>query len=313
MVAVALLLWLVGFEPFRSDAPRPRVLMPGTPAPPASVPSTPTQLAGVPPLADPSVVKPADPLDPDAPGAASPAEPGGETMGLSPQPAPGLSTDARPEAPPAGEDVPLSPDLGAGSTPDAGSGDVDGQAMPAAGPQDVAVGGVVGEFDPFKSPLGQPLIRDPDGDRLAGEVTPFDSPLAQPPGGTEALAAPAAKGDWVWPVRGVISQRYSSAHRAIDIDAAQGSVVGAADAGQVVYARWESSGYGYLVIIDHDNGYVSYYAHLYGFYVDVGQTVARGQQIGELGNTGDSTGPHLHFEIRYGGVQHDPLDLLPGI
>jgi len=133
----------------------------------------------------------------------------------------------------------------------------------------------------------------------------------QPPADTELAAAPATQGNWVWPVRGVISQGYSSAHRAIDVDTAQGSVVGAADAGRVVYAEWETSGYGYLVIVDHDNGYVSYYAHLYGFYVDVGQTVARGQQIGELGNTGDSTGPHLHFEIRYGGVQHDPLGLLP--
>jgi murein DD-endopeptidase MepM/ murein hydrolase activator NlpD len=115
----------------------------------------------------------------------------------------------------------------------------------------------------------------------------------------------------VWPVRGEISQGYSSGHRAIDISTEHGAVVVAADAGTVVYARWESSGYGYLVIVDHGNGFVSYYAHLYGFYIDAGHQVARGEQIGELGTTGRSTGPHLHFEIRHDGVQRNPLDILP--
>jgi murein DD-endopeptidase MepM/ murein hydrolase activator NlpD len=79
----------------------------------------------------------------------------------------------------------------------------------------------------------------------------------------------------------------------------------------VIYDRWETTGYGYLVIIDHGDGYLSYYGHLYGYYVEVGQEVARGEQIGELGTTGRSTGPHLHFEIRQDGVQRNPLDLLP--
>lgn len=141
-----------------------------------------------------------------------------------------------------------------------------------------------------------------------GVFVPMIPSLAPP---SSALDAAAAAGQWVWPVRGEISQGYSSGHRAIDISTGQGAVVLAADAGTVVYARWESSGYGYLVIIDHRNGFVSYYAHLYGFYIDAGQDVARGEQIGELGNTGRSTGPHLHFEIRHNGVQRDPLDLLP--
>jgi len=114
-----------------------------------------------------------------------------------------------------------------------------------------------------------------------------------------------------WPVRGEISQRYWDLHRAIDITGTDGDQVIAADAGTVVYASWDCSGYGNLVIVDHGNGYVTYYAHLYGFYVDVGQSVKRGDPLGVRGNTGRSTGPHLHFEIRRDGVQCDPVTYLP--
>jgi murein DD-endopeptidase MepM/ murein hydrolase activator NlpD len=139
----------------------------------------------------------------------------------------------------------------------------------------------------------------------------FTSLLPTPTPTSSPSALPETTVQWVWPVRGEISQGYSDRHRAIDISTDQGEIVVAADVGTVVYARWESSGYGYLVIIDHHNGTLSYYAHLYGFYVSVGAEVARGEQIGELGTTGHSTGPHLHFEIRQNGVQRNPLDLLP--
>lgn len=75
--------------------------------------------------------------------------------------------------------------------------------------------------------------------------------------------------------------------------------------------RRDSAGYGNLVVIDHGNGFVTYYAHLYGFYVDMGQSVQRGDAIGARGDTGRSTGPHLHFEIRYQGELQDPQALLP--
>ena len=139
----------------------------------------------------------------------------------------------------------------------------------------------------------------------------FTSLLPAPTPHPPSPVVPETSNPWVWPVRGELSQGYSDGHRAIDISTEQGEIVVAADAGTVVYARWESTGYGYLVIIDHHNGFVSYYAHLYGFYIDVGNDVARGEQIGELGTTGRSTGPHLHFEIRQDGVQRNPLDLLP--
>jgi murein DD-endopeptidase MepM/ murein hydrolase activator NlpD len=123
--------------------------------------------------------------------------------------------------------------------------------------------------------------------------------------------APRGAGNFVWPVGGYISQGYWNLHRAIDIAGNQGDIVVAADAGTVVYAKWESSGYGNLVIVDHGNGYVTYYAHLYGFYVDVGDVVEQGQPLGVCGTTGRSTGPHLHFEIRKDGVPQPPLALLP--
>lgn len=129
--------------------------------------------------------------------------------------------------------------------------------------------------------------------------------------GTISRPDSRGQGDLVWPIEGEVAQGYWDLHRGIDIAGEHGDPVVAADAGVVVYASWECSGYGNLVIIDHGNGYVSYYAHLYGFYVDAGQVVKRGQAIGVRGNTGRSTGPHLHFEVRHSGVQIDPLSLLP--
>ncbi|MBC8444594.1 MAG: M23 family metallopeptidase [Chloroflexi bacterium] len=118
-------------------------------------------------------------------------------------------------------------------------------------------------------------------------------------------------GSFVWPVGGYVSQGYWNLHRAIDIAGPHGDVVVAADAGVVVYASWHGAGYGNLVIIDHGNGLATYYAHLYGFYVDTGQSVEHGQPIGARGSTGRSTGAHLHFEIRENDVHRSPMDLLP--
>jgi len=119
------------------------------------------------------------------------------------------------------------------------------------------------------------------------------------------------EGILIWPAQGTISQSYSDSHTAIDIMEPDSDVVVASDAGTVAYASWNTAGYGYLVIVNHGNGLVTYYAHLFGFYVDVGESVKRGQPLGVLGSTGRSTGPHLHFEVRDQGVLVDPLSLLP--
>jgi murein DD-endopeptidase MepM/ murein hydrolase activator NlpD len=87
--------------------------------------------------------------------------------------------------------------------------------------------------------------------------------------------------------------------------------VRAADGGFVSFAGWTDVGYGYLVVIDHANGFSTYYAHLSNFYVAAGQPVERGQVIAAVGSTGWSTGPHLHFEIRHNLIQQNPRAYLP--
>ena len=120
-----------------------------------------------------------------------------------------------------------------------------------------------------------------------------------------------AGGNFLWPTQGVITQGFWYGHRGIDIANAIGIPVRAADGGYVTYAGWSNVGYGYMVMIDHGNGFVTLYAHLSQWYVDGGQAVARGQIIGAMGSTGNSTGPHTHFEVRYGGVPQNPLIYLP--
>lgn len=165
------------------------------------------------------------------------------------------------------------------------------------------------EYNAGSLSLGQPEA----GHKVVvpGGVKPFKPQEVRLPPQPTVSATSQGTGNWVWPVGGYISQGYWDLHRAIDIAARHGDVVMAADAGTVVYAEWGWAGYGNLVVVDHGNGFRSYYGHLYGFYVDVGEQVERGQPLGALGNTGLSTGPHLHFEIREDGVLRDPLDFLP--
>jgi murein DD-endopeptidase MepM/ murein hydrolase activator NlpD len=118
-------------------------------------------------------------------------------------------------------------------------------------------------------------------------------------------------GRFQWPVVGRITQGFWHGHRAIDIGAPTGSAIQAADGGFVSFAGWTDVGYGYLIVVDHANGFATYYAHLSNLYVVVGQAVERGQVIGAVGNTGWSTGPHLHFEIRYYSEQLNPRAHLP--
>ena len=117
-------------------------------------------------------------------------------------------------------------------------------------------------------------------------------------------------GSFVWPASGYITQGYWHSHRAIDIGAWIGSPVVASDSGYVVFAGWDPTGYGNLIILDHGNGYRTYYAHLSAIFVRVGDSVGQGTRIGSVGSTGRSTGPHLHFEIRYHNVQRNPLGFL---
>lgn len=118
-------------------------------------------------------------------------------------------------------------------------------------------------------------------------------------------------GSFYWPVQGEITDSFGDVgwrwHSGIDIAAAYGTPVQAVDSGTVVFAAWKGN-YGYAVEIDHGEGrIVTLYGHLSAFNVGVGQQVRRGDVIGYVGNTGWSTGPHLHFEVKLDGRAVNPL------
>ena len=120
-------------------------------------------------------------------------------------------------------------------------------------------------------------------------------------------------GQFAWPVNGgwisdvFISNRN---HMGLDIAADSGTNIYAADDGYIVTAGWNAGGYGNVVMIDHLNGYQTVYGHMSYVVATEGQYVTRGQLIGLVGSTGDSTGPHCHFEVRYLGVHDDPAKYL---
>ncbi len=128
---------------------------------------------------------------------------------------------------------------------------------------------------------------------------------------TPDAGAVSATGTFVWPAAGRITQGYRFYHKAVDIANRAGGNILAGDAGTVTVAGWpDGYGYGNRVVIDHGNGYQTLYAHLSVIQVSSGQRVNRGDVIGQMGNTGRSTGTHLHFEIRQGGVLLNPLGFL---
>lgn len=165
--------------------------------------------------------------------------------------------------------------------------------------------------DDFKLRVGQVLIV-PDGqppEAPKPKARPQPKYLAQGPSSPvfEALGG----GKFVWPTSGGISQYYAWYHPGIDIPNKSAPGIAASDGGTVVLAGWpDNMGYGNRIVIDHENGYRSLYTHLSNVYVSVGQTVSRGQIIGQMGSTGRSTGVHLHFEIHYKGVPVNPLAIL---
>ena len=115
---------------------------------------------------------------------------------------------------------------------------------------------------------------------------------------------------YIWPVVSRnISQYYSYFHPGLDVALPEGNAVYASDTGTVSYAGWNSTGYGYLVVVNHGRGISTYYAHLSNIYVYVGQVVGQGTVIAATGNTGNSSGPHIHFEIRldYDSTRVNPL------
>ncbi len=127
--------------------------------------------------------------------------------------------------------------------------------------------------------------------------------------GKKPLPKGVAMGKFINPTEGYLTSpfgpRWGRMHNGIDIGSPMGTPIYASDGGEVIYAGW-MGGYGYLVQINHKNGYVTYYAHCSKLHVKVGDQVAQGDLISDMGSTGNSTGPHLHFEVRLNNVPQNP-------
>lgn len=132
--------------------------------------------------------------------------------------------------------------------------------------------------------------------------------------GTKLLPAKGALGTFIPPLQDYyvssnFGYRWGGFHYGVDMAAATGTTIRSSDGGVVTFAGWNGN-YGYLVIVDHGDGVTTRYAHMSKISVSVNQYVSQYEKLGEVGSTGRSTGPHLHFEIRFDGVAADPLTYL---
>jgi len=145
---------------------------------------------------------------------------------------------------------------------------------------------------------------------LAAQIRAAQQP---PSSSAPPIVPPTGNGILGWPVSGPVVSgfglRWGRMHEGIDITCDTGTSVRAAGAGTVIYAGW-LGGYGNLVVVDHGGGLSTAYAHNSSFAAAVGQSVAAGQVIAYSGSTGNSSGPHVHFEVRVNGSAVDPLGYL---
>jgi murein DD-endopeptidase MepM/ murein hydrolase activator NlpD len=158
------------------------------------------------------------------------------------------------------------------------------------------------------------VLSDPDmlqlGDKLV--VASGKMGVARTAVSRSAAPSPAATGSFRWPAGGSITQYFGEdGHTGVDLASPSGNPVYAAESGVVVTALKLGYGYGWHLVIDHGNGYRTLYGHLSAFNADYGEQVAKGDRIGSVGNTGLSTGPHLHFELIQNGGRVNPLKYLP--
>lgn len=174
----------------------------------------------------------------------------------------------------------------------------------------------------FSSPNIAPgtMLVVPGGQRpTVAWIVPRDSPASASsylgPGACAGfIYGNVGTGTFTWPS----SERWLSGydftppvHNGIDIAGRSGFPIYAADSGVIVYSGWSDRGYGNLIVIDHDSGWQSFYAHLLdGSMLPCGSNVQKGQLIASMGNTGMSTGPHLHFELRLNGMPVNPWQYL---
>lgn len=167
------------------------------------------------------------------------------------------------------------------------------------------------------------LVAELEAQRAA-EAAAAAAAAAAAGGGSGGSGNANASGSFLWPVASYVyvSSRFglrvhpitgeTKSHTGIDIASNQGTAVYASDGGSVTLAGW-NGGYGNCIMIDHGNGYVTLYGHLSSISVSVGQTVSQGATIGAVGSTGNSTGPHLHFEVLKNGTRIDPEQFFSGL
>jgi murein DD-endopeptidase MepM/ murein hydrolase activator NlpD len=133
-------------------------------------------------------------------------------------------------------------------------------------------------------------------------------------GGCDTSAGGAVgDGSFGWPIDGAMltgNDYIGGVHQGIDLGSLSSGVIVAADSGLVVYSGWANGGYGYTIMIDHGNGYQTLYAHMSALYASCGVSIGQGTGIGLIGSTGNSTGPHLHFEVRYMGLNDNPWNYI---
>lgn len=137
-----------------------------------------------------------------------------------------------------------------------------------------------------------------------------DEPVSSVQGGAAVNQGPKTEPSGR-PVGGVLTQNFHPGHNGLDFGIVVGTPVEATMDGKVVHAGWNNQGYGNLVIVDNGT-YKTYYAHLSSIPVSVGDSVTAGTTIGLSGNTGNSTGPHLHYEIRQNNIPIDPTSATLG-
>lgn len=190
----------------------------------------------------------------------------------------------------------------AGSTPGASA------SGPVAVPTPVGSSSPSSTSSPSTPTAGasSPSATTPSG---AGATSPAASEPA-PATPSTPRAADASRINWGWPANGQIIQTFTSATKGIDIGGALGAPVVAAADGKVMYSGNGVRGLGNLIILNHDNGFITAYAHNQTLLVKTGEVVKRGAKIAEIGQS-DTTSPRLHFEIRRQGTPVDPLQYLP--
>jgi murein DD-endopeptidase MepM/ murein hydrolase activator NlpD len=155
-----------------------------------------------------------------------------------------------------------------------------------------------------------PMLQTPVGEMVAPGVPSLSPPEEYLPD------SPQRFDGYIWPAKGVLTSgygwRWGRMHKGVDIAAPIGTPIVAAAPGEVISSGWNSGGYGNLVKVKHYDGSVTLYAHNNRNLVRQGQKVEQGQQIAEMGSTGYSTGPHLHFEVHpAGGAAQNPMAFLP--